>query len=410
MVSRAFAVASCLSFAALLSAGPSAALELPLPPEGEDIVGQIQVIKAKYEDTFAAIGEAHDLGYLELVAANPGVDPWLPGEGTDIILPTRFILPPGPREGIVINIAEYRMYYYPEGKNVVHTFPLGIGREGWGSPVGTARITAMTSNPAWYPPKSIREEHAADGDPLPTVVPPGPDNPLGPYKMSLSLPGYLIHGSNKKFGIGMRVSHGCFRMLNHNVLELAKMVKVGTPVRIVDEPYKFGVSEGKVYLEAHAPLEDGDQKTLTLMDKHAVVINTLLKRDEAAGKLHLDWEMVREIIAGEDGLPIQIAEQRTEVAVHEEQLFSLLFRGHKKADLEGRLFCFYKLTCGWRVPAYAEHARWLRQQSAEPSERRPELRRPCCTLRQREPGREQRRLRSRSGELRFLWSCCCCNR
>ena len=106
MVSRAFAVASCLSFAALLSAGPSAALELPLPPEGEDIVGQIQVIKAKYEDTFAAIGEAHDLGYLELVAANPGVDPWLPGEGTDIILPTRFILPPGPREGIVINIAE----------------------------------------------------------------------------------------------------------------------------------------------------------------------------------------------------------------------------------------------------------------------------------------------------------------
>ncbi len=321
MLSRAFAVASCLSLAALLSAGTSAALELPLPPEGDDIVGQIQVIKAKYEDTFAAIGETHDLGYLELVAANPGVDPWLPGEGTDIILPTRFILPPGPREGIVINIAEYRLYYYPEGKNVVHTFPLGIGREGWGSPVGNTRISAMTSNPAWYPPQSIRDEHAADGDPLPRVVPPGPDNPLGPYKMSLSLPGYLIHGSNKKFGIGMRVSHGCFRMLNHNVLELAKMVKVGTPVRIVDEPYKFGVSEGKVYLEAHAPLEDGDQKTLTLMDKHAVVINTLLKRDEAAGKLHLDWEMVREIIAGEDGLPIQIAEQRTEVAVHEEQLF-----------------------------------------------------------------------------------------
>jgi len=110
-------------------------------------------------------------------------------------------------------------------------------------------------------------------------------------------------------------------MLNHNWRELAKIEKDGPPVSIVDAPYKFGVSEGKVYLEAHAPLEDGDQKTLTLMDKHAVVINTLLKRDEAAGKLHLDWEMVREIIAGEDGLPIQIAEQRTEVAVHEEQLF-----------------------------------------------------------------------------------------
>ncbi|HBM10881.1 MAG TPA: hypothetical protein DD403_22730, partial [Pseudomonas sp.] len=221
MLSRAFAVASSVSLAALLSAGQSVALELPLPPEGEDVVGQIQVIKANYEDTFAALGETHDLGYLELVAANPGVDPWLPGEGTDIILPTRYILPPGPREGVVINLAEYRLYYYPEGENVVHTFPLGIGREGWGSPVGNTRISAMTSNPAWYPPQSIRDEHAADGDPLPKVVPPGPDNPLGPYKMSLALPGYLIHGSNKKFGIGMRVSHGCFRMLNHNVLELA---------------------------------------------------------------------------------------------------------------------------------------------------------------------------------------------
>ncbi|KJH82784.1 L,D-transpeptidase family protein [Stutzerimonas stutzeri] len=320
MLSRASAVTSCVSFAALLLAGQSAALELPLPPEGEDVVGQIQVIKAKYEDTFAALGETHDLGYLELVAANPGVDPWLPGEGTDIILPTRYILPPGPREGIVINLAEYRLYYYPKGENVVHTFPLGIGREGWGSPVGKTHISAMTNNPAWYPPQSIRDEHAADGDPLPKVVPPGPDNPLGPYKLNLALPGYLIHGSNKKFGIGMRVSHGCFRMLNHNVLELAGLVKVGTPVRIIDEPYKFGVSEGKIYLEAHTPLQDED-KHMTLMDKHAVVVNTLLKRDEAAGVLQLDWEMVREIIAGEDGLPIQIAEQGQALANHEESVF-----------------------------------------------------------------------------------------
>mgnify|MGYP003575739782 FL=1 len=288
---------------------------------GEDVVGQIRVNKAKYEDTFAAIAETNDLGYSELVAANPGVDPWLPGEGTDIILPTRFILPPGPREGIVINIAEYRMYYYPAGGSVVHTYPLGIGREGWGSPVGSTRISAMTANPAWYPPKSIREEHAADGDPLPTVVPPGPDNPLGPYKMSLAIPGYLIHGSNKKFGIGMRVSHGCFRMLNNNVLELSRMVKVGTPVRIIDEPYKFGVSDGKVYLEAHAPLED-EEKKLTLMDKHAVVVNTLLKRDEQMRTLHLDWEMIRDIVAGEDGLPIEIADQQSvSIASHEEQVF-----------------------------------------------------------------------------------------
>ncbi|MBF6623400.1 MAG: L,D-transpeptidase family protein [Pseudomonas stutzeri] len=320
MLPRASAVASCMSLTALLWAGQSVALELPLPPEGEDIVGEIQVIKAKYEDTFAALGETHDLGYLELVAANPGVDPWLPGEGTDIILPTRFILPPGPREGIVINLAEYRLYYYPEGQSVVHTYPLGIGREGWGSPVGNTRISAMTSNPAWYPPQSIRDEHAADGDPLPRVVPPGPDNPLGPYKMTLAMPGYLIHGSNKKFGIGMRVSHGCFRMLNHNVLELAGRVKVGTPVRIIDEPYKFGVSQGKVYLEAHTPLQEENQH-MTLMDKHAVVINTLLDEEHDASALRLDWEMVREVIAGEDGLPIQIAEQGQALVSHEESVF-----------------------------------------------------------------------------------------
>lgn len=305
MLSRASLVARSLALFAAASAGSASALELPLPPPGEDIVGQIQVVTARYEDTFADLGTANDLGYLEMVAANPGVDPWLPGEGTEIILPTRYILPPGPREGIVINLAEYRLYYFPKGQNVVHTYPLGIGREGWDSPIANTRITAKTPNPAWYPPKSIREEHAADGDPLPTVVPPGPDNPLGPFKMTLGVPGYLIHGSNKKFGIGMRVSHGCFRMLNHNVLQLASMAPVGTSVRIINEPYKFGVSEGRVYLEAHAPLVNEGEASV--VDKHAAVINALIKQEGLINELHLDWEMVRDIVAAEDGLPIEIA-------------------------------------------------------------------------------------------------------
>ncbi|AYC32677.1 hypothetical protein D3880_09880 [Pseudomonas cavernae] len=312
MLLRVPTVTRSLSLAALFAVGPVAALELPLPPPGEDIVGQVQVIKAKYEDTFADIGVANDLGYLEMVAANPGVDPWLPGEGTEIVLPTRYILPPGPREGIVINLAEYRMYYYPKGQNVVHTFPLGIGREGWGSPVAQTTVIAKTSNPAWYPPKSIREEHAADGDPLPTVVPPGPDNPLGPFKFSLGVTGYLIHGSNKKFGIGMRVSHGCFRMLNPNVLELAKMAPVGTKVRILNDPYKFGVSNGKIYLEAHTPLDDHGEPSV--VDKHTAVINALIKREDLAGNLRLNWDVVREVVAAEDGLPVEIAEPAAAVA------------------------------------------------------------------------------------------------
>ncbi|MFG0382392.1 L,D-transpeptidase family protein [Pseudomonas sp. zbq_18] len=297
--------ARLLCLASLLCAGSAAALELPMPPPGEDIVGQVQVVKARYEDTFADLGSANDLGYLEMVAANPGVDPWLPGEGAEIILPTRFILPPGPREGIVINLAEYRLYYFPKGQNVVHTFPLGIGREGWGSPIANTSIIAKTPNPGWTPPASIRAEHAAEGDPLPAYVPPGPDNPLGPFKFTLGTPGYLIHGSNKKFGIGMRVSHGCFRMLNHNVLELAKMAPVGTSVRIINEPYKFGISGGKIYLEAHEPLSDTGEASI--VDKHTAVINTLLKRDDAVGSMRLDWDMVREVVAAEDGLPIEIA-------------------------------------------------------------------------------------------------------
>lgn len=305
MLSRVPAVARNLTLASFCLAGPVAALELPLPAPGDDIVGQVQVIKAKYEDTFADLGVANDLGYLEMVVANPGVDPWLPGAGAEVVLPTRFILPPGPREGIVINLAEYRMYYFPKGQNVVHTFPLGIGREGWGSPIAKTTITAKTPNPGWTPPASIRAEHAADGDPLPAYVPPGPNNPLGPFKFTLGTPGYLIHGSNKKFGIGMRVSHGCFRMLNHNVLELAKMAPVGTSVRIINEPYKFGMSNGKVYLEAHAPLDD--HGVPSVVDKHAAVINALLKRDELAGQMRLDWEVVREVVAAEDGMPIEIA-------------------------------------------------------------------------------------------------------
>ncbi|MEO4046600.1 L,D-transpeptidase family protein [Pseudomonas sp. CAU 1711] len=308
-------LARSLSLASLIVAGHAAALELPLPPPGEDIVGQIQVIKAKYEDTFADIATVNDLGYLEMVAANPGVDAWLPGEGSEIVLPTRYILPPGPREGIVINLAEYRMYYFPKGQNVVHTFPLGIGREGWGSPIATTTITGKTPNPGWTPPASIRAEHAADGDPLPAYVPPGPNNPLGPFKFSLGTAGYLIHGSNKKFGIGMRVSHGCFRMLNHNVLELAKMAPVGTKVRIINEPYKFGVSDGKVYLEAHAPLVDEGE--LSVVDKHAAVINALLKNEQLGASMRLDWEMVREVVASEDGMPIEIAVPDQTVASQE---------------------------------------------------------------------------------------------
>ena len=296
---------SCL--AVLCLAPYASALELPLPASGDDVVGEVQMIEARYEDTFADLGKAHDLGYLEMVAANPGVDAWLPGVGAEIVLPTRYILPPGQREGVVINLPEYRLYYYPKDKPVVYTYPLGIGREGWDSPISETSIAVKTANPGWTPPQSILREHEEAGEPLATYVPPGPDNPLGPYKLTLGLPGYLIHGSNKKFGIGMRVSHGCFRMLNHNVLELADLVPVGAKVRIINEPYKVGMSQGKLYLEAHAPLSDDGETSI--VDRHAAVVEVLRKREDIQDSYLLNWEQVRQIVAAEAGMPASIADQ-----------------------------------------------------------------------------------------------------
>lgn len=325
MLSRLSAVTRCLSVAALCVAGPVAALEFPLPPPGEDVVGQVQVIKGRYEDSFADLGNEHELGYSEMIAANPGIDAWLPVKkhpdgtlvDTDIVLPTQFILPPGKREGIVINLAEYRLYYFPKGQNKVYTFPLGIGREGWGSPLGRTRITAKTPNPTWTPPASIKAEHARNGDPLPNVVPAGPDNPLGPFKFTLGMPGYLIHGSNAKFGIGTGTSHGCFRMLNKNVLQMSQLVPVGTPVRIINEPYKMGVSGGKVYLEVHEPLnvKDGsllaksDKSKLTQEDKEqkwAAFMNFVLKHKALENSIQIDKEKACTVVVAETGIPAEI--------------------------------------------------------------------------------------------------------
>ena len=156
-----------------------------LPPEGFDVVGALSTVTARYEDTLVDIARRHGLGYEDVVRANPGVNVWVPGEGTEVVLPTRFVLPPGPRRGIVLNLAEYRMYYFPEPRQgepaYVMTYPISIGRMDWETPLGLTRVISKVRDPSWYPPESVREEHAADGKPLPRIVPPGPENPLGSY-------------------------------------------------------------------------------------------------------------------------------------------------------------------------------------------------------------------------------------
>lgn len=240
---------------------PVFSITFTMPEKGEDVVGQPFKYRSNYEDTFSDIARFYDLGFRQLKAANPEVDAWLPGEGTEITIPQQYILPPGPREGIIINLAELRLYYFPKDRNEVDTYPLGIGREGWSTPVGETRIVRKKKDPTWNVPASILKEHEEDGDPLPPVVPAGPDNPLGGYALYLGMNGYLLHGTNKPFGVGMRVSHGCIRLYPENIEQLFQQIPVGTPVRIINQPYKAGWLNGELYVEAHHPLSEQLKET-----------------------------------------------------------------------------------------------------------------------------------------------------
>jgi L,D-transpeptidase ErfK/SrfK len=229
-----------------------------LDSQESGVVGQLQATYARHEDTLSDLARRFNLGYDEIVRANPGVDPWLPGEGTRIVLPTQFVLPDAPRTGIVINVAALRMFYFPKPAKgeqpVVVTHPIGIGKVGWATPVGKTKVVAKRKDPTWTPPDSVRREHAKKGDILPAVVPAGPDNPLGAYAMRLGWTSYLIHGTNKPAGVGMRVSHGCIRMYPEDIEAIFGDVPVGTPVRVVNQPVLYRWQDDSLYVQAYPPL------------------------------------------------------------------------------------------------------------------------------------------------------------
>jgi len=313
--------------AALLPAtAPVYAEVYELPPEGYDVIGTVSTITARYEDTLVDIARRHGLGYYDVVRANPDVNVWVPGEGTEIVLPSRFILPPGPRKGLVLNLAEYRMYYFPEpqqGKPAyVYTYPMSIGRMDWETPLGKTKIVAMAKDPAWYPPQSVRDEHAAEGDPLPRVVPPGPENPLGTRALRLGLPGYLIHGTNRPAGVGMRVSHGCVRMFPEDIEFLFEHIRVSTPVRIINVPVKIGWEGELLVAEIHPLFESAQpfvEETLEQIEEldadvqlsvqdpnHKdplthVTEQFIVATAERAGQL--DWDLVEKLVERSNGIP-----------------------------------------------------------------------------------------------------------
>jgi len=280
-------------------------------PDAE-ILGGVQMLFARDDNTLVQIAREYNVGYEELRLANPGVDVWLPGEGTAIVLPTMNIIPEVARDGIVLNLPSMRLLYFvaddaaesaETAAFTVTSHPIGIGRQGWATPTGSAQVTGKAREPIWYPPASVRAEHAALGDPLPSVVPPGPDNPLGAFAMGLSMPGYLIHGTNKPAGVGMRVSHGCIRLYPEDIEALFDRVASGTPVTIIDEPVLAGWRDGELYLEVHAPLAE-DERDLGDLAEQAIAAAF-----ERAGleRESLDAEAIARIIAERRGIPFPIS-------------------------------------------------------------------------------------------------------
>jgi L,D-transpeptidase ErfK/SrfK len=275
-----------------------------------DIVGEIELGMSRHADTLSDIARAYDQGYMEMRWANPQVDPWLPGDETEIVIPGLYVLPDAPQQGIVVNVPEMRLYYFPAPKarepRVVTTHPISIGRQQWTTPHGVTKIVDKIKDPAWYPPESIREEHAAEGDLLPKMVPAGPDNPLGAYKMRLGLPGYLIHGTNRPYGIGMRVTHGCMRMYPKDVEQLFQTVSVGTLVRIVNQPYKVGVAHNNIYLEVHPHLAEDNDK---FRDQFSHVVELIVAKT-AGLDVQLNWRLLRNTIVEKSGMPTAVGALR----------------------------------------------------------------------------------------------------
>ncbi|MEJ2612101.1 MAG: L,D-transpeptidase family protein [Candidatus Thiodiazotropha sp.] len=289
-----------LLLAAFSSTGQ--AVTFNLPADGDDLVGQPFKVTTHYEDTFSDIARIYDIGYRQMVAANPNVDAWLPGEGSVVVIPQQYILPPGPREGVVINLAELRLFYYPKDKPVVITYPIGIGREGWSTPTGKTTVIGKKKDPSWTVPESILKEHEEEGDPLPPVIPPGPDNPLGSHAIYLGLDGYLLHGTNKPFGVGMRVSHGCIRLYPENISRFFDEVKTGVPVRIIDTPYKAGWYKGELYVQVNPPLKEYLQEK---GHNHTELINAVISKLKKDSRTP-DWGQLEDYFAQQTGLPMPL--------------------------------------------------------------------------------------------------------
>ena len=298
------------------AASPAHSETFLLPPADVDVVGRIEYITVGRDDTLLDIARRYGIGQNEILHANPDVDRWLPAENSRVVLPSRYIIPDAERTGVILNLPEMRLYYFPKPKKgespQLITHPISVGRMDWNTPLGNTKIISKQKNPSWRPPESIKKEALEDGKVLPDVIPAGPDNPLGLYAMRLGVPGYLIHSTNKPYGVGMRVTHGCIRMYPEDIEGLFADTPVGTPVHIVNQPIKLGWMAGGLFLELHPPLDEDlpqyENYLQRVLDKVADMIAAHPEWSELNDNrsLSLNGAALRKAVEEKSGIPLLI--------------------------------------------------------------------------------------------------------
>lgn len=286
---------------------PSMATEYPLPADDSRLIGEnVLTTISDNKQPLESVAARYSTGLLALLEANPGVDPWLPAAGTQITVPLQMLLPDAPRKGIVVNLAELRLYYYPPGENRVVVYPIGIGQLGAATPDMVTRISQKIPNPTWTPTPNIRKRYAKEGVTLPVTVPAGPDNPMGLFALRLAYGKghYLIHGTNADFGIGMRVSSGCIRLRPDDIEALFNSVPAGTRVQVINQPVKYAVEpDGKRWLEVHQPLSHSEKDDPQTMP---IALSPAAKKfvnNEAS-----DGAMIEAAMTRRSGMPVLVSE------------------------------------------------------------------------------------------------------
>ena len=300
-----FLLAAAVLACAVFCPWPAFALRSFMLEPGTDVYGVTRMVQAREQDTLLDIAREFGLGYNQIVAANSGIDPWVPPKGSLVRLPLTFVPPRvRPESGMVVNLAEMRLYFFFSngGHDFFFTAPIGIGQEGYLTELGEYKVKSKTPNPTWVVPESIRREEPD----LPAEVPPGPDNPLGDFVFRLSRNLYAIHGTNKPWGIGRRVSHGCIRMYPEDVGALYPLVPVGAVVKVVYEPVKFGWGNGNLWIQV---FEDFEGRLASPLEK---VVEEILYYETAIGPLDVDHEALFRALDEKTGVPMAVARPRKE--------------------------------------------------------------------------------------------------